>query len=58
MNERGKISKITKKNIKSIKRYMTKQKVLRFYQNDASCDWNYVDTALFTWNGGTGSGIG
>ena len=30
MNERGKISKITKKNIKFIKRYMTKQKVLRF----------------------------
>ena len=30
MNERGKISKITKKNVKSIKRYMTKQKVLRF----------------------------
>ena len=30
MNERWKVSKITKKNIKSIKRYMTKQKVLRF----------------------------
>ena len=30
MNERWKGSKITKKNIKSIKRYMTKQKVLRF----------------------------
>ena len=30
MNERGKISKITKKNIKFIKRYTTKQKMLHF----------------------------
>ena len=30
MNERWKVSKITKKNIKSFYRYMTKQKVLRF----------------------------
>ena len=50
-----------KDNKKEYQIYQTiydKAKSIAFYQNDAFCDWDNADTALFTWNGGTGGGIG